>query len=112
MGLAFIENFIEEDESRAERVNPTQQTYPPCSAAGMGIPLNLKENYMGKMLAQLWRSLEVLFGATERIANAINNLGMVAEEMSASYVDETRRDRAKAAFVAEQEIRTLTDKVG
>ena len=62
---------------------------------------------MGKMLAQLWRSLEVLFGATERIANAINNIGLVAEEMSLSYVEETRRDRAKAAAIAAKELQLI-----
>jgi hypothetical protein len=49
---------------------------------------------MGRMLAQLWLMLSTFFTAGERIAKTVDNLAKVGEEMSESYLEETRVERA------------------
>lgn len=51
---------------------------------------------MFKMLAQLWASLEVLFRALGRTANALDSLATVGEEKAAAYLDEARAERQAA----------------
>lgn len=59
---------------------------------------------MGKALGQLFAFFTTLFTSLERTAKIIDNLATVGEEMSASYVDQSRHDRAKQAQSLSKEL--------
>jgi hypothetical protein len=54
------------------------------------------------MLSQFWVMLSTFFSAGEKIAKTVDNLATVAEEYSASYVDEARADRLAKIAAREQ----------
>jgi len=59
---------------------------------------------MGKALAQLFAMFTTLFMALESMAKTILNIATVGEEMSASYVDQSRIDRAKQQLTLNREL--------
>lgn len=59
---------------------------------------------MGKALGQLFAFFVTLFTALERGAKIVDNIATVGEEMSASYVDQSRHDRAKQAQLLKREL--------
>ena len=61
---------------------------------------------MGKALGQLFAFFTTLFTALERSAKIIDNIATVGEEMSASYVDQSRHDRAKQQISLTKELTT------
>jgi hypothetical protein len=42
------------------------------------------------MFNQIFSTIALFFAAAEKLARALNNLGTIGEEMSASYADEQR----------------------
>jgi hypothetical protein len=70
----------------------------------MPINLILKGINMWAMLNQIYAAIAVLFKATESVAQALNNLAVVAEESSAAFADDARITREEKRFIRTQEM--------
>ncbi len=57
---------------------------------------------MSNALHQFWAFFTTLFTAAEKGAKTIENLTTVSEEMSATYLDQTRADRKLALIKQEK----------
>ena len=58
---------------------------------------------MGQALHQFWMFFTTLFSAAEKGAKTIENLATVSEEMTATYLDQTRADR-QLALIKQQKV--------
>lgn len=63
---------------------------------------------MSNTFKQFWSFLTTLFTAAEKGAKTIENLTSVSEEMSATYLDQTRSDRKLALIKQEKAITKAT----
>ena len=60
-----------------------------------------------QMLGQAYRTIFVFLGAQEKLAMAGDNLATVAQETTATYVDETRAERRQKALELQKKLEAI-----